>query len=79
MSKLASPRFYFPVSRNPFAFKTGLSKLDSTADDAVIFQIDKQWPEYHRQKQIARNENLEKYEEDLEQKLWAPDLDLELE
>lgn len=63
MTKLAPPLHYFPVSKNPFAFKTGLIKLDKTVNTQAqkIFQIDSLWFEYHQAKMQSRAEQLNKY------------------
>lgn len=63
MNKLPPSEFYFPVSRNPFSFKTGLIKLEPNNKDNKhkIFQIDSDWLQYHQQKMSARQESLAKY------------------
>lgn len=59
------PAFYFPISRSPFEFKTGLKKIENEnyghPNDQRIFQIDRNWPEYIAQKHAARDEDLHKY------------------
>lgn len=63
MLELPVPEFYFPVSRNPFAFKTGLNKISFTqnTNKFKIFQIDADWNVYHQQKLKSRAEDLGKY------------------
>ena len=57
-----APLHYFPVSLNPFEFKTGLRliKPGNNAEDK-IFQIDTEWQQYRQAKMAARTERLDKY------------------
>jgi hypothetical protein len=57
-----APLQYFPVSSNPFEFKTGLRTIkpgDNMEDK--IFQIDSEWQQYRQAKMAARAERLDKY------------------
>ena len=57
-----TPLQYFPVSSNPFEFKSGLRviKSGSNAEDK-IFQIDTEWQQYRQAKMAAHAERLDKY------------------
>ena len=57
-----APFQYFPVSSNPFEFKTGLRaiKPGNNAEDK-IFQVDSEWQRYRHAKLGARAERLDKY------------------
>jgi len=57
-----APLQYFPVSSNPFEFKTGLRviKPDNNSENK-IFQVDTEWQKYRRAKMAARAERLDKY------------------
>ena len=57
-----APLQYFPVSSNPFEFRTGLRVIspgNKTADK--IFQVDTEWQRYRQAKMTARAERLDKY------------------
>jgi hypothetical protein len=57
-----APLQYFPVSSNPFEFKTGMRAIkpvDNAEDN--IFQIDTEWQQYRQAKMAARAERLDKY------------------
>ena len=59
---IGAPLQYFPVSSNPFEFKTGLRAIkpgNNTEDK--IFQIDNEWWQYRHAKMTARAERLDKY------------------
>lgn len=60
---LQPPINYFPVSLNPFSFKTGLIKLSGTpkGHEQNIFQIDSEWSHYRQEKLKSRKERLSKY------------------
>ena len=58
------PAHYFPISTGRYEVKASLSRLDKSfgnPQDNKVFQIDTQWSDYFRDKQQAREENLEKY------------------
>ena len=57
-----APLQYFPVSSNPFEFKTGLRviKPDDNSENK-IFQFDTEWQKYRHAKMAARAERLDKY------------------
>jgi len=67
------PIQYFPVSKKPFEFNTGLRKINvfDSKQSEQIFQIDNQWEEYRAAKLEARQENIDKYvcEQDLNENL----------
>lgn len=67
---LESPLIYFPVSRRPFKFRSGLRKLKSKASgdrNEFVLQLDSNWYDYRQAKLASRKECLDKYicEDDL--------------
>lgn len=62
---LSAPAFYFPVDAGAYVMKAGLRRLGTAfgngAADQCIFQFDRDWLRYRRNKMQARVESLPKY------------------
>ena len=57
-----APLQYFPVSSNPFEFRTGLRVIrPGNKTEDKIFQVDTEWQRYRQAKMTARAERLDKY------------------
>lgn len=65
VSQLPLPARYFPLARGRYEVRPGLARLGTDfgngSQDAQVFQLDRQFPEYRRQKLAARAEDLTKY------------------
>lgn len=62
---LPMPAYYFPIKNGKYTVKPGLQRLKPEEHqrnrDNLLFQLDNQFPQYRREKDRSRQENLEKY------------------